>query len=362
MWAFYKDLVLHAPGIFLRALVRTDSVFDLISKLILAFLLGMSNPVAKAALSLWQAWTGAKIELNGVPIWWSGILLGIVFLHGLFGYVNERNQKSERERDSAKRDRDALREELVGRENRELEAQRKWCTEDALEAYLDQMQKWVLDDSRPLAAAHSQDPRRGMARTRTLTILQRLDPDRKRDVVRFLHEHRLINKDQPVVRLRSADLNNANLSGMELSNSNLSGSNLSGANLTKTKLCGYHGSSASWEEALERGGGWEDALEPWAESDLSDANLTGATLVRTWLGGCDLLSADFADAKLVGADVRGADLRLARNLTQEQLETTYGSSGQQQFMPDTLLPDYLKAPELWNKLVSQQAKAREQAG
>jgi len=72
-----------------------------------------------------------------------------------------------------------------------------------------------------------------------------------------------------------------------------------------------------------------------------------------------LLGANFADAVLDGADIRGGtDLRLARNLTQEQIEQAYGSTGNQEFMPDTLLPDHLTAPEAWNKLLSQQQRER----
>ena len=83
---------------------------------------------------------------------------------------------------------------------------------------------------------------------------------------------------------------------------------------------------------------------------------------RTLLVGSNLLNADFAEADLEGADVRSADLRLARNLTQEQLELAYGSSGQQEYMPDTLLPDHLKAPTAWHDLLSQQIEAKERSG
>jgi uncharacterized protein YjbI with pentapeptide repeats len=75
---------------------------------------------------------------------------------------------------------------------------------------------------------------------------------------------------------------------------------------------------------------------------------------------CSLLGADLAGADLNRADLRGTDFRWTRNLTQEQIEQAYGSSGQQEHMIDTLLPDHLHAPEAWEKLISQQMEEREQ--
>lgn len=97
MWFFYKDLVRHSPGIFLRSLVRTDTVFDILSKVLLTVFVGVSTPVAGAVIRWWNALTGAELTLNGVPLWWSVILLGIVFLHGLFVYVKDDRDKVEGE-------------------------------------------------------------------------------------------------------------------------------------------------------------------------------------------------------------------------------------------------------------------------
>jgi len=99
-------------------------------------------------------------------------------------------------------------------------------------------------------------------------------------------------------------------------------------------------------------------MHPVAASDLSSADLSGAVLRRTTMVGCNLIFSDFAGADLDEADLRAADLREARNLTQEQIEQAYGSSGGQEYMPDTLLPKHLKAPAAWTKLLSQQARDR----
>jgi hypothetical protein len=75
--------------------------------------------------------------------------------------------------------------------------------------------------------------------------------------------------------------------------------------------------------------------------------------------GCKLRSADFADTLLDEADIRAADLRHARNLTQEQIEKAYGSRDQQGGMPNTLLPDGLEAPLLWKLPLDQQEAVRQ---
>jgi hypothetical protein len=114
------------------------------------------------------------------------------------------------------------------------------------------------------------------------------------------------------------------------------------------------------EAALARGGtDLEDSMVPDRSSSLSGANLSGAILKRARLAGCSLISANFDGADLGEADLRGARLQWAKNLTQEQIESAFGSSGGQEYMPDTLLPNHLQAPEAWKKLLSQQISERD---
>jgi uncharacterized protein YjbI with pentapeptide repeats len=240
----------------------------------------------------------------------------------------------------------------------ELETQERRRRQDALDAYFNRMQQWLSDEDRPLATLPHNEQRRMMARTRTLEVLRNQDPDGKRSVVRFLYEHELITKEQPVISLHGADVSGANLVDMDLRNINLSNVNLSGADMSRAKLMSLHVSSAAWVRAGEREGVWDDLGQPDESSDLSSANLSRAILWHTHLTGCNLIFADFADAKLDGTDLRAADLREALNLTQEQINQAYGSSGQQQYMLDTQLPDHLEAPEAWNNLLSQQRRER----
>jgi len=240
---------------------------------------------------------------------------------------------------------------------RELEIQERWRGQDALNNYFGQMQQ-LENESRPLATLPREDPRRKMARTRTLEVLKRLDPDGKRAVVQFLYEHELIRGGDPVIRLNTADLSNANLSRMEMFDANLDGVILRDADLSGAKLCQLRGQVASWLNAIPMGGDFNDLLQPSSASSLSRADLGGAVLRQTTLVGCDLIFSDFVGAKLDEADLRAADLQAAQNLTQEQIEQAYGSSGWQKYMRDTKLPEGLRMPEAWTKLLSQQKKER----
>lgn len=78
-------------------MVRTDTVFDILSKLFLAAFVGVSSPVTSVVLGWWNALTGAELTLNGVPLWWSVVLLGVIFLHGLFVHAKEGKDKAEEE-------------------------------------------------------------------------------------------------------------------------------------------------------------------------------------------------------------------------------------------------------------------------
>lgn len=254
-------------------------------------------------------------------------------------------------------ERDELEEAAHRESERELETQEQRGDQDALERYLDRMEQWVLDEEIPLDDLPYDHPRRRMTATRTREILRRLNPKQKRDVLRFLYEHELISKEPPVVRLGGADFSGSDLTRLEVWEANLDRVNLSGADLNQASMCGFHGHSASMFAAIERGSiDWEDSMIPDRSTSFLGANLSGAVLKRVRLAGCNLINANFDGADLEEADLRGADLQLARNLTQEQIESAFGSSGGYEYMPDTILPDHLTAPEAWGKLLSQQVK------
>jgi hypothetical protein len=126
---------------------------------------------------------------------------------------------------------------------------------------------------------------RTLARARTLSVLERLDENRKARALRFLYEANLITSPHPIISLETADLRGADLSaaatmievrpgvnmlaptpptnwsridlsGSYLSNANLLGDNLRNVDLSRTHLYGSN----------------------LKEADLSDANLSGAVL------------------------------------------------------------------------------------
>jgi uncharacterized protein YjbI with pentapeptide repeats len=132
------------------------------------------------------------------------------------------------------------------------------------------------------------------ARVRTLAVLNQMDGDRKRIVLQFLREARLINKDQTIlegvtinaclVGLRDADLSNANLQDLRLISSDraeavsLEGAILREANLRNVDLEG---------------------------ADLREADFRSADLQAAYLKNADLRGANLAKAMLKEADLRG---------------------------------------------------------
>jgi len=201
----------------------------------------------------------------------------------------------------------------------------------ALQAYLDQMSHLLLD--KDLRSAEPFDNASVVARARTLTVLRRLDPVRKGEVVRFLIEAKLVAQERdralPVISLKDADLSGARLwsvtlSGADLNNADLQGAfllqailpdaqlmqaNLSNANLRSTNLSGAQLSSANLSNADLRGA--------WLVAEPSDPLVHGANHPR--------------NADLTGADLSGADLEDAR-VTKFQLEQARSLEGAT--MPD----------------------------
>jgi uncharacterized protein YjbI with pentapeptide repeats len=197
-------------------------------------------------------------------------------------WLNWTQSQRAREAQEAQQERERAAEET--RRARELEVENQRAQDAALQAYLDQMSQLLTDKERPLRRAQPGDNLSVVARARTLTVLTRLDGERKQSVLQFLYESGLISRDRPILHLSGANLSGADLSGVLLRGANLSGAYLSGAAL------------------------------------LIRANLSGANLV-----GSDLIEAPLSGANLVGSDLNWADLSKAylsdvRGVTPEELE------------------------------------------
>jgi hypothetical protein len=144
---------------------------------------------------------------------------------------------------------------------------RQRARDTALQAYLEKMSDLLIDKQIHREHRRYADTR-VTARARTLAVLSQLDGKRKRTVLLFLREARLINRQwhirdgrkiyPRIVGLRNADLNNARLRGIQLI-------------------------STDREEAV---------------------SLEGAIL-----RGADLRWADLEGADMRGADLRSADMR-----------------------------------------------------
>jgi uncharacterized protein YjbI with pentapeptide repeats len=182
------------------------------------------------------------LELLIVPL----VLVGIGLLF--------ENQQAARQR-AMEAQQQAL-EERRAETERELAEQR--AQDEALQAYLDQMSGLLLE--RDIRTSEKGSEVRTLARARTLTVLERLDPGRKTAVMRFLGEAVLIQRGEgrdPIIDLGGANLSDADLNNADLRDALLDGANLRDANLSDANL--------------------RDAtLRPLV--DLSSANLNNANL------------------------------------------------------------------------------------
>jgi uncharacterized protein YjbI with pentapeptide repeats len=99
----------------------------------------------------------------------------------------------------------------------------------ALQAYIEKMSTLLLAQN--VRDSSEDEEVRKIARVWTLTVLRRLDAERKGNVLRFLHESGLVDKDKRIIDLSGADLRLAHLF-----NADLSGADLSRASVTPEQL------------------------------------------------------------------------------------------------------------------------------
>src|SRR5215217_3814703 len=155
--------------------------------------------------------------------------------------------------------------------------------DEALQAYLDQLSYLLLE--KDLRNSEEGSEVRTLARARTATVIQRLDAEGNRNVIRFLNEAGLTKNRRSSIRLLAGvDLQGAQLGGADLGSTDLSYTNLSDADLKYAYLI---------------------------EANLSNANLNGADLIE-------------------------ANLSNARGITKEQLEK------QTENLKHALMPDKTK--------------------
>jgi hypothetical protein len=145
-----------------------------------------------------KAWT--LREYGGKPVWdWMGLLivpLVLLLVTTVFTlYQDHRQNRIEEE--SAKSD-------------QHIEEQR--AQDAALQAYLDQMSTLLLE--KDLRNSEEDSEVRTLARARTATVIQRMDAEGNRNVIRFLEEAGLttVSQSSPGL-LAGVDLRGADLRG-----------------------------------------------------------------------------------------------------------------------------------------------------
>jgi uncharacterized protein YjbI with pentapeptide repeats len=223
-------------------------------------------------------------------------------------------------------------------ENQRAEAERELANEraqdEALQAYLSQMSSLLLEND--LRASEADSEMRTLARSRTLTVLGRLDPSRKVAVMDFLQEADLIQTVEqraPIIALAGADLSGADLGGADLSGATLSDAELDGAKLNNAyadsadlsgaDLSGATLNDTNLNSALLLNADLSDADLDEATlglADLSDADLSDANLDEAYLGEASLWSANLRGVSLSDADLSNADLNNTDGITHEELE------------------------------------------
>lgn len=176
--------------------------------------------------------------------------------------------------------------------------------EQALQRYLDAMTSLILENHLPTSTEGADV--RTVARTLTLTTLQRLDGERRGAVVRFLYEANLIFRSGPrpdsncpfaTARLCYGFPTIVDLSGANLVNADLHGAFLDGVNLPEVDLEGANLASAILPSANLVGSNVDEA-------NLTSATLYGAYIDRTQFDGSDLRDTVFADAEGSCTDFR----------------------------------------------------------
>jgi uncharacterized protein YjbI with pentapeptide repeats len=189
------------------------------------------------------------------------------------------------------------------RANAERELARERAQDEALQAYLSQMSSLLLE--KDLRESPKDSEARTLARARTLTVLSRLNSDRKARLLQFLYEAGLLHKENRVI-----DLTGAYLSGIDLHFSNLSG----GSPFLIAASAGFRtdkpSNAANLRGAILRDANLEDAV--LSDTDLIEADLSEADLSHADLGGADLFTANLQEANLSNAHLAGADLSFAR--------------------------------------------------
>jgi hypothetical protein len=154
-----------------------------------------------------QKGIGSWIKDNAALVTAIGALVGVLITGAFNTYIANKDQLAQQQLELTSAEKQAALEQ----EN---------AQETALQTYLTDIGKLLLDDSSPLREATADDEVSRLARAKTLTVLLGLDGPRKRILLQFLNEEELINVPNPIVSLSNADLS-GDLRGVDFNNAGL---------------------------------------------------------------------------------------------------------------------------------------------
>jgi len=317
------------------------------------FVGGYSKVTVKSA-------TEDKEYLATKTLWdWMQLLLVPVML-AIGGFWLNQVQKAREERTATQRS-EAERKAAEKRAQIERDIAADNQREAALQAYIDKIGELLLREQEPLGASPGNPQAETIARARTVTVLQILDPNRCASLLQFLSQARILRVctggDLSGLNLRKAnlaqfDLSNFKIHHTDLSEANLSEAHLEGASLrdaslTRANLSGAHLSGAhlyttGLSEANLSEAHLEGATLGWGVkligAQLKQAYLNKAHLNKADLQRANLSEADLSEAHFSEIDLDEADLRGAKGLTEKQ-QTDYQSRGALvDLAPSTLPP------------------------
>src|SRR5215211_6771281 len=228
---------------------------------------------------------------------------------------------------------------------RELTSTHLRAQDEALQLYLDQVSNLLVD--KELRGKPPGSDLYKLAQARTLAVLLKLDRSRKRQPLKLIAQLELISKDNPLLSLKNAGLDGADLHEVTLLDVSLKEADLRGADLTRAVLANASLAHANLLPFDRRNPAQLNAphllngsdpnhidgkryLTPAKINDarltltslndafLQGADLSGAFLYRADLTGANLSGVSLREADLRRADLRGADLRGA-DLTDARL-------------------------------------------
>lgn len=259
--------------------------------------------------------------------WMELLIIPLVLALGAF-FLNRSERAVERQIADDRRKEDRILADERAKLEREIAKDRQ--QEAALQAYIDRMSELLLKEkSRTTEIQEVRD----VARTRTVSVMRGLDPNRNNQVIQFLRDANLIvdensilnnaymqkielpNLDLCSVYLNKANLSEANLEGALLLKANLEGASLGGINLRygwlpHANLQNAYLDDANLYGASLAGANLKNAFMPRA--NLQDVYMEEADLQNAVLKGANLQGADLTAANLLGADLTGANLKSAK--------------------------------------------------